>query len=102
MVNEICSPKQGCFDKCNRNFQAPASGCLAITPDILPYGIRISIDQLNLNIQEYINALSKYPLSAAELIDGDTPQIIWRILGAICRFHNVNPIAREVSIYLKY
>jgi hypothetical protein len=69
----------------------------------LPYGIcNIGIDELKQRLLEYINVLSRRWLSADEMIKGDTSEITWRILGAVCRFHNANPIAKKVSTYPTY
>jgi hypothetical protein len=100
-LHQIISANKGCFQISNLSFQATKSMKTPSRP-LTYYGIRnITVDKLEKQILQYINTVSNCPLLLLnKTICGDTPEITWKMLAAICRFHNTNPIVRKGSIYL--
>jgi hypothetical protein len=68
------------------------------TRSTLPYGYNNDIKQLQRRCLEYINKVSQYPLDIAETIIGDTSEMTWEILRAVCRFEHANQIVRKASV----
>jgi len=96
-VHEIYSNDQGYLQIPILTAKTRKNERLFPTRPSLQYGIyNRSREYLQQIYKEYIEKVSSCSIGAAESIPGDTPRIIWKVLGAIQRFEKAKSQVTKV------